>query len=138
MLDELLDTGRIADGTARNVGLSYFSLGIPCPFLEDESCSIYHDRPVVCREYLVTSPAINCASPSPESVQRVPLPFRIWTAVAACAERRGDAKYLPWVPLSLAPEWATTHAEETASQSGPDLLRKLFEFITKKNIPEPS
>jgi Fe-S-cluster containining protein len=36
---------------------------MPCPFLEDESCSIHPDRPLVCREYLVTSPAELCAGP---------------------------------------------------------------------------
>ncbi len=40
----------------------YFRLGIACPFLEDESCSIHPDRPLVCREYFVTSPAEFCAS----------------------------------------------------------------------------
>ena len=40
----------------RILGREYFQLGIPCPFLEEESCSIYHDRPITCREYLVTSP----------------------------------------------------------------------------------
>ncbi len=43
----------------------YFHLGIACPFLEDESCSIHADRPISCREYLVTSPAVNCADPKP-------------------------------------------------------------------------
>ena len=38
----------------------YFALQIACPFLEDESCSIYSQRPLVCREYLVTSPAEYC------------------------------------------------------------------------------
>ena len=39
----------------------YFQQQIPCPFLEDESCSIHPDRPIICREYLVTSPAERCA-----------------------------------------------------------------------------
>ena len=35
--------------------LEYFFEGVACPFLEEESCSIHQDRPVACREYLVTS-----------------------------------------------------------------------------------
>lgn len=31
-----------------NVGKEYFSRDIPCPFLEDESCSIHADRPITC------------------------------------------------------------------------------------------
>ena len=36
-------------------GMEYFRLGIACPFLEDESCSIHPDRPLSCREYLVAN-----------------------------------------------------------------------------------
>ena len=59
-------TGRLA-AEAVDLGLDYFRLGIACPFLEDESCSIYHDRPIACREYLVTSPPACCAAPTAET-----------------------------------------------------------------------
>ena len=38
----------------------YYALRLPCPFLEEEHCSIYEDRPAACRELLVTSPAEFC------------------------------------------------------------------------------
>jgi len=40
------------------LSLEYFALGIACPFLENESCSIHAQRPLMCRQYLVTSPAL--------------------------------------------------------------------------------
>jgi Fe-S-cluster containining protein len=43
------------------VARRYFRQQIACPFLEDESCSIHPDRPLVCRGYHVTSPAADCA-----------------------------------------------------------------------------
>ena len=49
----------------QDVARRYFALQIPCPFLEDESCSIHPERPMVCREYHVTSPAERCAQPLP-------------------------------------------------------------------------
>ncbi len=56
----LLETLRRTDilDKERNcqVGLEYFRRHVACPFLEDESCSIHPDRPIACREYLVTSP----------------------------------------------------------------------------------
>ena len=52
----------------RELSAAYFALGLPCPFLEDESCSIHPERPLVCREYLVTSPAELCAGPAQEGV----------------------------------------------------------------------
>lgn len=58
----------------RKVGLRYFLAGIPCPFLEKESCSIHPHRPLACREYLVTSPATHCARPDHGGVEKVPIP----------------------------------------------------------------
>ena len=60
------------------LGMAYFRLGIPCPFLEQESCSIHADRPLACREYLVTSPAENCAQSDPrEDIEGVSMPVRL-------------------------------------------------------------
>ena len=58
----------------RELSVAYFAQGIPCPFLEDESCSIHPERPLVCREYLVTSPAELCAGPAQEGVTPVAVP----------------------------------------------------------------
>ena len=40
----------------------YFALEVACPFLVDDLCSIYDDRPAVCREHLVTSSPSYCAT----------------------------------------------------------------------------
>lgn len=53
--------------------MDYFHEGIPCPFLENESCSIHESRPVACREYLVTSPAENCAEPTAATIEKLDL-----------------------------------------------------------------
>ena len=39
----------------------YWNLAIPCPFLEENSCSIHPHRPIACRQYLVTSDRAHCA-----------------------------------------------------------------------------
>src|SRR5687768_8887590 len=51
----------------------YFREGIPCPFLENQSCSIHESRPIACREYLVTSPAVNCSNPTAETIRMISL-----------------------------------------------------------------
>ncbi len=56
----------------------YFGLMIACPFLENESCSIYEERPLKCREYLVTSPAELCAEPENRSIAPLPLPLNVY------------------------------------------------------------
>jgi Fe-S-cluster containining protein len=129
LLKRMLERNEWQEGESRSLGMQYFNLGIPCPFLEEESCSIYHDRPIACREYLVTSPAKNCSQPRPETVKLIPLPFQIWTALARVDD---GSRRAPWVPLILAPEWAEDHPDESAEQPGPTLLRSLFDQITRQ------
>ena len=73
MIEELRHPERIGKEERTPLALSYFRLGIPCPFLEEESCSIHPDRPLSCREYLVTSAPIHCAEQAPDKVQGVRL-----------------------------------------------------------------
>src|SRR5215204_6709152 len=50
LLDKLLHTESWGEGEGWSIAMSYFRLGIPCPFLENEACSIHKDRPIKCRE----------------------------------------------------------------------------------------
>jgi Fe-S-cluster containining protein len=130
LLEKLVQRDQWGEGDGRTIGMEYFSQAVACPFLEEESCSIYADRPVACREYLVTSPAENCARPSAETVRMVPLPLKVWTALARFDEVPPDARFIRWVPLILAPEWAAAHPEEPPARRGPELLRQLFDLLT--------
>jgi Fe-S-cluster containining protein len=136
MLERLERRGQWNDGEGRQVGLDYFSLGIACPFLEEESCSIHPQRPVACREYLVTSPAEECAHPSPERVRMVKMPMKVWTALARFDPVPAGESMIRWVPLILALDWAEAHPAEPAPRPGPELLRQLFDHLTKNRGPE--
>lgn len=115
-----------------SVALSYFNQQIACPFLEDESCSIYEERPITCREYLVTSPPEHCAVPAENKVRRIRMPLRVFNAVARWqASPTGHFKE-KWVPLILAPEWARTHSEEPSAGSGVELLGELLHHLSVK------
>jgi len=89
----------------RTVGLAYFSLGIACPFLEQESCSIHAERPLACREYLVVTPPRHCSNPEAGRVQTVEMPRRLSMLYQRFVERRlGErAPGIPrWLPLTAA------------------------------------
>lgn len=135
LLDKLLHLEQWSDGEGHLLGQRYFQQGIPCPFLEGESCTIYVDRPIACREYLVTSPADNCAHPTSESVACVKLPFKVWTAIARFDDVSPSARFVRWVPLILALDWAEAYGDETALRPGPDLLREFFDHVTGKRPP---
>jgi Fe-S-cluster containining protein len=95
-------------GTALAAVRRYMSLALACPFLVDEACSIYADRPFVCRQYLVTSPPDLCAAPLDNPVRPVRAPAAFASAILKAAETlSGRAQYT--VPLVLAVEYAAAN-----------------------------
>jgi Fe-S-cluster containining protein len=75
----------LAETPQQRLAAAWFSLQVACPFLEDESCGIYPDRPLVCREHQVTSPAAACSRLFREPVDRIELPQRLGAALARTA-----------------------------------------------------
>jgi Fe-S-cluster containining protein len=132
LLDKLRTREQWTDPDYKKIEVQYFLQGIACPFLEDESCSIYLDRPATCRELQVTSPAENCALPTNDEVRMVRLPFRVMSALARFDPVAPPAEHIRWVPLVLALEWAAEHPDETAPRSGPELLRDLFQHVADR------
>ena len=108
---------------------SYFSLGIHCPFLEDESCSIYEDRPITCREFLVTSPPEFCAKLGSSGVRQVNLPLRLFNAVARWQVPPQGVFLERWVPLILAPVWSESNPDYQTPKTGMELLQELLTCI---------
>jgi Fe-S-cluster containining protein len=90
--------------------LDYFQAGVPCPFLVNESCSIHPIRPMKCREYLVTSPAVNCASPTAETIKKVDLP-KSFSKILFHLEDHMAPGWGRWVPLVLLFEWGANHRQ---------------------------
>ena len=121
---------------ATGVGMEYFRLGIPCPFLEDESCSIYGDRPIACREYLVTSDPVHCAAPTAETVETVPLPTRVWAAVAREEMGVPDSDPASCIPLILAPRWAALNPGEGERRPGPETLKRIYSRFSRDHSGE--
>jgi Fe-S-cluster containining protein len=108
------------------LALAYFRLGIPCPFLDDEgACSIYLDRPVICREFLVTSPAERCANPAPGEVTAIPLPGQVSRKLSSL-DPVGAKGGAPWTPLTLALTWASEHPEDEPRRTGLQILERFF------------
>src|SRR5262249_31406248 len=115
----------------RSLGMGYFNLGIACPFLEDESCSIHPDRPLACRQYLVTTPAENCTHPTADTIRRVPLPVSFFGAMRAIDEQA--APPTPgWVTMLLALEWAAEHPEGPPPRPGMAWLQEFFGLLASR------
>ncbi len=110
----------------RELSTAYFALGIPCPFLEEESCSIHPDRPLVCREYLVTSPAELCGGPEQEGVTPVPVP-KVSLAARGLQDERED-----WLPLALLMDWAKSRPGAGARRTGPEWIQRFLKGMSRK------
>ncbi|MGD9589197.1 MAG: YkgJ family cysteine cluster protein [Pyrinomonadaceae bacterium] len=112
----------------------YIAQGVACPFLENESCSIYEDRPLICREYLVTSPAENCVAPRPDNIEKLPLsgsPSRAFGALV----RTDNVKTPSELLLIRILEFAETHSERFESRVGPAWADDFFRKLTGREEP---
>ena len=108
------------DRSDREYSVAYFAQRIPCPFLEEESCSIHADRPLICREYLVTSRAELCAGPAQEGV--TPLPVPKVSLAARGLQEEGDG----WFPLSMLRAWSRTPPAASVRRSGPEWIQRFL------------
>ncbi len=135
LLSKLENRQAFADAEVAPFGLEYFHLGVACPFLEEESCSIHPDRPISCREYLVTSPAVNCADPKPGIIDQVEMPAKVWTALARAGATGSPDRFLPWVPLILAPEWAAAHPDASEPRPVEEVFQGVFRELATWKRP---
>jgi Fe-S-cluster containining protein len=103
----------------RELSVAYFAQRIPCPFLEDESCSIHPERPLVCREYLVTSPAELCAGSAQEGVTPVAVP-KLSMAARGLQDERDD-----WFPLALLMDWSR-RPRNPRRRPGPEWVQRFL------------
>jgi Fe-S-cluster containining protein len=109
------------------INRAYYALRIPCPYLENEMCSIYEARPAACRELLVTSPAELCQDMVQNPVTPLPVSMRIgsilglvWGTLTSSPPRL--------IPLPMALEWAERHQDESRKTwSGSSLLDQVLD-----------
>jgi len=115
--------------------LVYFREGIPCPFLEEESCSIHESRPLACREYLVTSPPENCSNPSAATIEKVPILLHPSRAMRLVGQTGLLSKW-GILPLVRALELAAAEPETFEEKTGERWAAEFFEHLTHSAIPE--
>lgn len=107
----------------------YINERVACPFLENESCSIYEDRPLVCREYLVTSPAENCANPRPYNTRKLPISGSSSKAFARLCGASNSSN-----PSSLllirTLEFVKANEDNLRTNEGPAWVEDFFKMLT--------
>ncbi|NNE66502.1 MAG: YkgJ family cysteine cluster protein [Pyrinomonadaceae bacterium] len=133
---EKLDGVASMDKSVRHeIAIEYFSEQIACPFLEDESCSIHENRPVACREYLVTSPAEHCSSPTADTIEMVPILAKPSVALCRITQSTTKGTSVRFVPLITALEIARNYEEDQTEKSGEEWMADFFTELTHQEIP---
>ncbi len=119
----------VSDEAIEPLNRAYYALRMPCPFLDNEICSIYDDRPAACRELAVTSPATDCQDMTRQTIRPVPVAVRISTALSLLwADLTATTPRL--IPLPLAIDWAKRHhAEQAGRWAGTELFEKAIDKI---------
>jgi len=135
LLQALRASDRVTRENIHALGAAYFAQGLPCPFLEDESCSIHSKRPLACREYLVTSPATHCTHPSAQSIRCVTMPAKVSRAVRHLDTGKAN-RSATWIPMILALEWPRGEQNRAEAPTGTASIVTFFEQLTGKQIPE--
>ena len=116
LLDEVRGFDLLPETPFHALHWRYLALRIPCPFLEDEACSIHPHRPLICREYLVTSSPEHCVDATPGAVRLVQMPALVSFGVL---KLEGTDASDSRVALSLALEWTDAHADTEDQQLRP-------------------
>jgi Fe-S-cluster containining protein len=80
----------------------YAQMNLTCPYIENKLCSHYTDRPLVCREFMVTSPPAQCVASIKNGRIVVDLPIRMSEVLMEVGARltgtTPQAMFLPLVP----------------------------------------
>jgi hypothetical protein len=131
-LTALVESKRpLTDDDMEPINRDYYALRMACPFLEEEACSIYEDRPAACRELLVTTPADLCDDMVNNPVRPLPAPMRVGTALALLwSELKGTAPRL--IPLPIALDWAEQHVTDgQGTWRGTELLEYMLGNVSR-------
>ncbi len=100
------------------VATAWFALGIDCPFLDEGACSIHAERPLSCREYLVTSDPKHCEDPAGKGVVRVVLsgsPSEAYKQAARTAGHPMPRRVLPMVDAIALAATSITSVDGTST-----------------------
>ena len=125
VIEKILNESWVAGGEpATQLAIDYFHAGVPCPFLEDESCGIHPMRPLSCREYLVTSAPALCKDPTTDKVAGVRLPLKLSRVLYAFG-REMEQDPRGWIPLVFLLAWGKSGVRpgERVAGTGEEVLK---------------
>lgn len=92
------------------LGKWYAGLKLTCPFLSDSLCTSYENRPIACREYIVTGSALLCEDESTDESQKVQTPVSVLECLGQLTAELEQSN-IEAVMLPLAIPWTQENIE---------------------------
>ncbi|TKB59565.1 MAG: YkgJ family cysteine cluster protein [Nitrospira sp.] len=115
------------DDALEMMNREYYALRLPCPFLEEEVCTIYEARPAACRELMVSSPPERCDDLINNSVDPISAPILVSTVLGLLWQELTKSP-TRLIPLPVALDWAKGHEQENQlTWKGVELLDRALD-----------
>lgn len=107
----------------------YAELEMSCPFLSKGSCSIYEQRPLACREHMVTGCSAACRSLADNGPEVVQMPFSVLEALGRLEAELGHGDIEAVIlPLGMIlPDEQLRHIEN--KWSAPIMVRHFIDIL---------
>lgn len=119
-----------------NVSDWYVSLGVSCPFLSDNVCTIYENRPLACRDYFVYGSSSACNNPDGKA-ETVKMPVPMVEVLGQLAGELEDDD-IEAVILPLAPVWYEQNVDRARRTWPAETMAERFLEIVKTRATENS
>jgi len=112
----------------------YAGLNLICPFLRNGQCTIYEQRPFVCREHFVAGSAKGCRGNYGEA-QVIEMPVQMGNVLCRLTKELCDVSDAVMMPLALA--WCDINKQLCERIWPADVMTKLFVDIIKETVSVP-
>jgi len=132
LLDSLKSISDLPVAEKHQLAKEYFELGLECPFLENQSCGIYKDRPLQCREFLVTSDPRFCAELDPEGIEHVDQPVSMASALRKLSLDSQNTEGRGWILMIFALELAKSGRLRFKKKWGKEWLETYIRYVIGK------
>lgn len=135
LIDKLRNIPALEPAEKRELAAKYFKLGLECPFLENQSCGIYPDRPLECREFLVTSDPRYCAELDAEGIEHIDQQMHMAAALRKLSADSHNAAGRGWVLMIFALDLAKSGRLRFKKKPSKEWVKGFLQYATDKSIP---
>lgn len=112
------------------LGKWYAGLKQSCPFLSDGLCTVYEQRPIACREHMITGSASLCEAEWTDGSEVVRMPVSVLEALAQLTAELEQSS-IEAVMLPLALPWACENIERDERRWPATVMAEQFAKIVK-------